>query len=263
MSANILFIGSELIKSRTGISDAIDDKQINPHIKVAQDMYIQPALGSTLYKRLQTGKEAANLSGNETTLIDEYLTDALVWYTMSMLPVALGYQFFSKGVLQKTAEESQSPSRADLELLGSHYKAHGEYYCQRMIQYLRENYHQYSEYINTGNGLDVIFPELRAYTCPIFLGVEYDLPTMRNLNMSSTGTAPQTIEVTPATGVNTFTVAQLSGKLVINASRSGLVKGITTFPTSNTAYLQIVGSQVTLPTGDVTTDGELFTFTYR
>jgi hypothetical protein len=93
--------------------------------------------------------------------------------------------------------------------------------------------------------------------------MEYELPTMRNLNMSGTGAAPQTIEVIPNTGVSTFTVAQLSGKMVINASRSGLVKGITTFATSNTAYLQIVGSQVTLPTGDVTTAGELFTFTYR
>ena len=263
MSANILFIGTELLKSRTGISDAIDDKQINPHIKVAQDMYIQPALGSTLYKRLQTGKEAANLTGNETTLLNEYLTDALVWYTMSMLPFALGYQFFSKGVLQKTAEESQSPSRADLELISNNYKAHGEYYCQRMIQYLRENYQLYSEYINTGNGLDVIFPELRSYTCPIYLGVEYDLPTMRNFNSNAQAGSPQTIEFTPSAGVSSFTVSVLSGKMVINASRSGLVKGITNAATANTAYLQINGSTVTLPTGDVTVADELFIFTYR
>jgi len=79
MSANILFISPALIKSRTGISDAIDDKQIKPQIKVAQDIYIQPALGSTLYIRLQEGVDANNLTAAESTLLNSYVTDALIW----------------------------------------------------------------------------------------------------------------------------------------------------------------------------------------
>ena len=82
MSANILFISENLIKSRTGISDAIDGKQLKPHIKVAQDVFLQPALGSTLYLRLQSGIEADNLSNLEKVLLDNYITDCLLWYTM-------------------------------------------------------------------------------------------------------------------------------------------------------------------------------------
>lgn len=263
MSANILFINEALLKSRTGISDAIDGKQLKPQIKLAQDMLVQPSLGSTLYLRLQSGIEADNLNTNETNLLNNYITDCLVWYTMSLLPMALGYQFFSKGVLQKTSEESQTPSRGDLELISNSYKQTAEFYKQRMINYLKENYSLYTEYFSPGSGLDVIFPELKAYTCPIFLGGAY-VPSDQRMNGSTqqSGTTSTTY-ATPAAGVSTFNVLSIDGKTVLIATRSGAVKGITNAATANSMYLQINGAVVTLPTGDVTQDGELFSFTYR
>jgi len=263
MSANILFISPALIKSRTGISDAIDDKQIKPQIKIAQDIFIQPALGSTLYIRLQEGVEADNLTASETTLINNYVTDSLIWFTVAQLPMALGYQFFSKGVLQKTSEESNTPSRPDLELLSNHYKQNAEFYKQRLINYLRENYSLYIEYMQTGTGFDVIFPETRAYTSPMWLGVNSNLPDFRSINNSSYGGTLTTVEFTPIAGVASFNVAVLGGRQVLIATRSGAVKGITTLPTTNSLYLQINSMTVTLPLGDVTQAGELFTFTYK
>ena len=75
MSKNILFITEQLFKERTGASNAIDGKQLFPMIKVAQDIYIQPTLGSTLYNRLQTGIDDNDLNNDEKTLIDNYITD--------------------------------------------------------------------------------------------------------------------------------------------------------------------------------------------
>ena len=88
MSLNILFINETLIKSRTAISDAIDGKQIKPTIKLAQDKYIMPALGTGLYDRLQAGIEADDLTNNEKMLLDDYITDALLWFTL--LPIVAG-----------------------------------------------------------------------------------------------------------------------------------------------------------------------------
>ncbi len=148
MSKNILFLTEQTFKERTGASNAIDGKQLFPMIKVAGDMFIQPVLGSTLYKRLQEGVEDDDLSVNEKTLIDDYITDALIWFTMSMLPMTMGYQLFSKGFLQKTSEESTPPSRADLELIEQKYKSMAEFYNSRLISFLQENYTLYSEYLN-------------------------------------------------------------------------------------------------------------------
>jgi len=264
MSANIIFINEATLKSRTGISDAIDGKQVKPQIKLAQDMYVQTALGSALYLRLQSGVDADNLNINETTLLNTYVTDCLVWYTMSLLPMALGYQFFAKGVLQKTSEESQTPSRGDLELIASTYKSTAEFYKQRMINYLRENYALYSEYCNPGSGWDVIYPEAKAYTCPVYLGG--GKTDIYNRSFSGANSASGTmviVQVTPAAGVTTFSIpGVVSTSVVLVAIRGGLGKGITTAATTNTEYLQINGATVTLPTGDVT-NGELFIFTYR
>ena len=45
--------------------------------------------------------------------------------------------------------------------------------------------------------------------------------------------------------------------------RGGLVKAITTNPTADTQYIQIVGGNVTLPTGDVAIAGEVFSFVFK
>jgi len=170
MSLNILFINESLVKSRTAISDAIDGKQIKPTIKLAQDKYIMPALGSTLYNRLQAGIEAGNLNNDEKTLMDDYITDTLLWFTIGEMVVMTSYQFFSKGVMQKTAEESISPSKGNIELIQRQYMSNGEFYKQRLIDYLRENSELFPEYLNIDSGLDVIAPQLQSYTSPIFLG---------------------------------------------------------------------------------------------
>ncbi len=93
---------------------------------------------SSLYKRLQEGVEDDNLSVNEKTLIDDYITDALIWFTMSMLPMTMGYQLFSKGFLQKTSEESTPPSRADLELIEQKYKSMAEFYNSKNLRNSKE-----------------------------------------------------------------------------------------------------------------------------
>ena len=145
MSKNILFITEQLFKERTGASNAIDGKQLFPMIKVAQDIYIQPTLGSTLYLRLQEGIDADDLNNDEKSLLNNYITDALIWYTMSMLPMTMGYQLFSKGFLQKTSEESNTPALKDLELLEQKYKSMAEFYNTRLISYLQENYNLFYE----------------------------------------------------------------------------------------------------------------------
>lgn len=241
------------------MSEALDMAQVRPFIKVAQDAYIKPALGSGLYGRLQDGVKDSNLSADERLLLDDYITDALAWYTVSLLPFGLGYQIFSKGFLQKTSEESTAPSRSDLEFIERRYKSMAESYCTALISYLKANHHKYSTYLNPGSGCDVIFPESKAYTCPIYLGRRNKVDT-RN----ASGPAPTiiTLEYRASEGLSTFYLSALRSKSLLIATRAGLVKAVTELPTSDTTQLQIVNGQVTLPTGDITTENELFTFLY-
>jgi hypothetical protein len=89
---------------------------------------------------------------------------------------------------------------------------------------------------------------------------------MRNERIGLSSASPRNIETvyyTATGGETTFTLSVLNERTVLVAMRSGLGKIVTTFPTNDTQYIQIVNSAVTLPTGDVAMAGEVFSFVYR
>lgn len=263
MSLNILFIGEQLIKDRTGVSNSIDGKQLKPIIKLAQDIYIMPALGSGLYNRLQSAIENNNLTSDERTLLDDYVTDALVWFTIGEAIQMLGFQIFSKGVLQKTAEESNTPGKGSLELLERKYLSKAEFYKQRLIAYLQENYILFEQYLNPGTGLDVIFPQVKAYTSPIYLGRGAQARINRVLSGGGGNSATNYYNYVMPSDGTTFTIAVLNGKTILNVTRSGMAKVITSQTTTDSNYIQVNNNVFTAPTGNDFIEGETFIILYR
>lgn len=173
---NTLFIGANTIKERTAVHSNIDDKSIMSEIKTAQDMFILPALGTALYNRLQDGVDNANLTIQETALLDNYITDTLVYFVLSELPVGLSYQFYNKGLVRKSSENTDVPSMTELVDIANRYRIRAEYYKQRMIKFLRANANGslFPEYLNPGSGIDTIIPERDGYQASIWLGNDTD-----------------------------------------------------------------------------------------
>ena len=168
-----LFIQPRNIYERTQVHSNIDDKMITPIIKVCQDMYILPAVGTALYTRLQDGIENNNLTADEETLLKDYIRDSLIYYVVSELPMTLSYQFWNKGVLKGTAQNSETIPQAELFDLQNKYKNFAEYYRQRLIKYLIEESGQgakFPEYINPGSRADTIVPVRNGYNTGIWLG---------------------------------------------------------------------------------------------
>jgi hypothetical protein len=170
MSKNTLFISVQSIKDRTGLHANVDEKLVLPEIKTAQDMYILPALGSALYNELQSAVEAATYTQLQTTLLDDYIVDCLIYFVMSELPQGLSFQFYNKGLLRKTGENQESPSMQDMIDVANRYKARAEFYKQRLIKYLKQNNALYPNYLNFGSGIDSIKPDNEGYTVSMYLG---------------------------------------------------------------------------------------------
>lgn len=172
MSRNILFIKVDTIKERTGLHFNVDPKLIYPDILFAQDAYIMPALGTGLYNRLQDGIELADLTAIEQDLLDTYITPCLVYYVMSELPMGLSYQFYNKGVVRKTGENQDQPSVQEMLSVADRYKKRAEFYKQRLLKYLRQasSTVTFPLYNNPGTGIDIMLPDLEAYTTSIWLG---------------------------------------------------------------------------------------------
>lgn len=179
MAENILLISDTMIKERTAIHGNIDPKLIYPDIKVAQDMYIMPLLGTALYNKLQTiiydgtiTTLASNV--NYKNLIDKYLVDALIYYTLSELPTTISYQFWNKGVMRKQGQDTDLPTMSELIDLSNKYRQRAEFYAQRLKMYILTNAgganQWFPEYLNPGSTADTVTPEQRAFTMPVYLG---------------------------------------------------------------------------------------------
>jgi hypothetical protein len=178
---NICFINVNTIKERSALHSNVDDKLILPEILTAQDMFLLPALGTALYNRLQSGIENNNLTADEVDLLDNFITNPLVYYTLSELPMGLSYQFYNKGLVRKTSDNTDTPNMQDLIDVASRYRTRAEFYTQRLIKHLKQvssTTNKFQEYVNYGSGVDIIKPDHDAYQASIWLGDEYGCKPM-------------------------------------------------------------------------------------
>jgi hypothetical protein len=168
---NEIFIDPQTIKDRTGLHANVDDKLIISEIRDAQNMFIMPLLGSNLFLRLQVGIDANNLTANETFLLDNFITDALVYYTLSQLPSGLSYQFYNKGMIRKSSDNTDIPSASELVDMSERFMTRAEFYGKRLVGEIKQNASEkYPLYLNPGTGLDTIHPDREPYKSSIYLG---------------------------------------------------------------------------------------------
>lgn len=178
MSQDILLISDLIIKERTAIHGNIDPKLIYPDIKYAQDVFITPLLGTALDNKLKSlislGTIIDPVNVNYKKLIDAYLVDALIYYTLAELPTTISYQFWNKGVVRKQGENTELPTMSELVDISNKYRSRAEHYGQRMRLWIVQNAsgpnNWFPEYLNPGSTIDTITPEQRAFTMPVYLG---------------------------------------------------------------------------------------------
>lgn len=173
MSANILLMSDEMIKERSTVHGNTDPSLIRPDIKMAQDLYILPIIGTALYQKLLDAINAGSWTGlaNYKNLLDNYIVDALMYYTMMQLPFSLSFQMWNKGMIRKVGENTELPSMSDLMDMSSRYKNAAESYGNRLRLYLKQNaYSMFPEYLNPGNGIDTVNPDTKGFSMPIYLG---------------------------------------------------------------------------------------------
>jgi hypothetical protein len=166
-----------VVKERMSLHDNVDDKLIYPEIKAVQDLYIMPLLGSTLYNKILSDIAAGTLAGDYKDLMDNYLIMAICNYVMSELPEGLNYQFWNKGVSQKTVDNATQPTMSEMYSIVAKYKSRAEHYVNRARMYLIEyGNEKFPEYVTFVAGVDTVYPDRTSYTIPIYLGNETEIP---------------------------------------------------------------------------------------
>ena len=84
-----LFITRHDISVFTAANGSIDSDKLLPFINQAQDIHIQNYLGTDLYNKIQADIVAGTLTGNYLNLVNDYIKDMLLhWSMVEYLPYA-------------------------------------------------------------------------------------------------------------------------------------------------------------------------------
>lgn len=158
---NILLISEKTIKENSLVSNNVDGKYIQNAIRTAQDISLQPIIGSKLFKRLCEGVENNNLTELETELIREYIQPILLNSVMSDLVLQLTYKFRNMGTVQTTDTNLILPSLKDLQYIREDYNNKAAFYMNRLSDYLKANCTKFAQY--PGCGCDTLKANPTAY----------------------------------------------------------------------------------------------------
>lgn len=156
-------------KKLTPVHRNTDTDLINQSIISCQDMFVVNITGSDLLDEIK-GQLPSSLTNDNTTLLEEYLHPAMLYWIQAEIIRPLSYRFTNIGVQTKDSERSQPISEFEINKLENHMKSRAEFYATRAMRFLMENSTTYPLYENYGSGYDVVPPQKRMYRSGIYLG---------------------------------------------------------------------------------------------
>jgi hypothetical protein len=159
MSKTTLFVSRNDIIKRSNLGGNIDPDRIVPSIYTAQQKYILPTLGTVLYNKLQSDVESGSLVNQYKTLVEDYITDTLVHYTVvEYLPFSI-YHIGQAGVLAYQNENLVKPDKRDVDFLLQKSLQSAQYFNERLTDYLIANNPDFPEYWQVTGKSDMIYPD--------------------------------------------------------------------------------------------------------
>jgi hypothetical protein len=166
MGQAILFITESYVKKYSNIDDNVDAQYITPVIDLVQKMYIRPILGTALYNELVTQITNDTVSANNTTLLDDYILDTMLYYVLSEGLPSFTYKIENKSVSTKTSDNATPVDNSIIQSEVSRYKDRAEFFGQTLIDFLEANADDtnYTAYLNPGSAFNTIRPINNSYT---------------------------------------------------------------------------------------------------
>ena len=141
-----LFITREQLVKNTIIDGNVDTDKFLQFIKIAQEIHIQNYLGTQLYLKISNDVDNNTLTGDYLELVTDYIQPMLIHYAMvDYLPFA-AYQIKNGGVFKHRSENSETPSKVEVDFLVQKYRDFAEYYTRRFVDFMCFDNSKFPEY---------------------------------------------------------------------------------------------------------------------
>lgn len=189
--ANVLLVSEGKLKSFTNINKNVDIDAIRAELSVAQDLHLQPLLGTKFYKHLlsQVSSTGNTFNSDELELVNEYISPFLINVSYFEMIPHLHYRTMNRGIVEGQMESATSVDAETMKYLRNIQKQRSEFYKQRMQDYLinGEGQNKFPDYL-TYSSTDGMIPDKSSkYNSPITLynTTRYGYSKQRLNNMNS------------------------------------------------------------------------------
>ena len=157
-----LFINRNDIIKNSPLQGAIDADALLPFVRTAQDKYLKNLLGTILFDYLQaqiTANTVSALSSYYQDLLDDYIKNALIWYTsVEYIPFS-SVQFKSNGAVKQQSEQGIAPSKNEIDYLKAQAQQNADYYALRLQNYLIAYSTNIPQYLQSIGNQTQIYPD--------------------------------------------------------------------------------------------------------
>ena len=184
-----LFLSEAWLLENSIVNENVSYTQIRPTLVKAQEMRIQPIVGTELFRELEGQIVSGSLSGLNTTLLEDYLRPALREWLYFELPNVLAFKYMNKGMVKRTSTESESLDLTEIKRLIAKAQQDAEWYSERATRYLLENRTLYPLFNNPSLDIDKIRPQMQNFQTGIPLGIpnRYGRPSYRERYQGENG----------------------------------------------------------------------------
>ncbi len=145
-----IFIDETYLKENSPFSQNISVEDIYPFAEIAEDIYIQEAIGTSLYNYLKgvVLNSPTDPSANDELVLN-LIRKALVWYILHDAMPFVWVKVRNIGLVKQSGDNMEAVSEAEMKGLQSECKTKAVFYINRLKSYLCANGSLYSAY-NTG-----------------------------------------------------------------------------------------------------------------
>jgi len=157
-----LFINRNDIIKNSPLQGALDADALLPFVRTAQDKYIKNLIGTVLFDYLQdqiVANTVGSLSVYYQDLLDDYIKNALIWYScVEYIPFS-SVQFKSNGAVKQQSEQGVAPSKTEIDYLKQIAQTNADYYALRLQNYLIAYSQNIPQYLESVGNQTQIYPD--------------------------------------------------------------------------------------------------------
>ena len=146
----VQLVSETTLKKLTLINDNVDVCYIGPAIEKAQDMGLQPLIGTRLFDKLCQLVADKNIGSADNlaykTLLDDYITPYLCQRVMADIQVPLFAKIRNAGIVQSQDQQTQQLTKGNVDYIRADYEYNATFYGKRLTEYLCANSTKYPEW---------------------------------------------------------------------------------------------------------------------